>query len=129
MRVNDTSSSVNGQWILVSKFDSSAAGASYWNNNISGAAVVLKTSGKQNGYVDNIKIWTGLGDEPSDTSSLLKSDAAKKCDCHVITASNCSSTEHCKYCSYDTEYLVEHTYNSSNVCTQCGKTQTSIESG
>ena len=32
-------------------------------------ALCLKTGGKIDSYVDNISVWTGLGDEPLDNST------------------------------------------------------------
>ena len=37
--------------------------------------ICLKTGGKMNGYVDNIMVWIGLGDEPADKTVTFKPTA------------------------------------------------------
>lgn len=54
-------------FVLVSKADPSNV-AQYWNM-IDEYAVALKPGGEISGYVDNIAIWTGLGDMPTNTST------------------------------------------------------------
>ena len=54
-------------FVLVSKPDSTANGFQYWNM-IDNYAICLKVGGKIDSYVDNISIWSGLGNEPLDTS-------------------------------------------------------------
>ena len=52
-----------GAFTLVSVHDGSAQGVSYygsWEAN----AICLKTGGAQNGYIDNIAVWTGDGNYP-----------------------------------------------------------------
>ena len=73
-------SSAKGEWVLISKYDSTKSGASYWNPNAGGAGIVLKTGGAQNGYIDNILIWAGTGDEPQNKTDpyLSSSDACHR---------------------------------------------------
>lgn len=60
--------SATGEFICVSKADAGAGGMAYWGL-LDGYAIALKTGGKVDGYVDNIKVWTGTGDEPLDAST------------------------------------------------------------
>ncbi len=70
-----------GEWILVSAYDPTQPGAEYFTPDAGGAAIVLKVSGGQNGYVDNITVWSGTGDEPAHkTGAYLTSSA----ECHRI---------------------------------------------
>lgn len=55
-------------FVCVSKPDASGTGSGYWGL-IENYAICLKTGGKINGYVDNISVWTGLGDQPLDTTT------------------------------------------------------------
>ena len=68
-----------GEWILVSAFDPTQPGAEYFTPDAGGAAMVLKVSGGQNGYVDNITIWSGTGDEPDDKNNAYLTPSA---ECH-----------------------------------------------
>ncbi len=96
-------SSANGEWVLVSQYDSTKSGASYWNPNAGGAGIVLKTGGAQNGYVDNILIWAGTGDEPqSKANPYLTSDAS----CH-------------RFIKVD----------GTTLCALCGRTEAAITDG
>ena len=67
-----------GEWVLVSGHDPSQPGAEYFTPDAGGAAIVLKVSSGQNGYIDNIKIWSGIGDEPDTAEAYLESSA----ECH-----------------------------------------------
>ncbi|MGI6167454.1 MAG: hypothetical protein ACOYIA_04875, partial [Eubacteriales bacterium] len=58
-------------FVCVSKTDpTNANGIFYWNA-ISNYAVALKLGATIDGYLDNIAIWTGLGDMPTDTSTAI----------------------------------------------------------
>lgn len=50
-------------WITVSKTDATSDGWKYWNT-INAYAICLKTRTGTTAYLDNIAIWTGLGDMP-----------------------------------------------------------------
>ena len=56
------------EFVCVSKPDSAGTGSGYWGM-IDNYALCLKTGGKIDSYVDNISVWTGLGDEPLDNST------------------------------------------------------------
>lgn len=71
MRVNTEGYPGSGKWTLVSKGVSTAGAADMFKSEWGGAAMVLKTGGRQNGYIDNIIIWEGTGEEPEDKSSPL----------------------------------------------------------
>jgi hypothetical protein len=58
-------SQANAQFICVSKSDPTAGGILYWNA-IESYAVALKLGSTIDGYLDNIAIWTGLGEMPTD---------------------------------------------------------------
>ncbi len=61
-------SQANAQFICVSKCDASAGGFLYLNS-IESYAVALKLGAAIDGYLDNIAIWTGLGEMPSDKTT------------------------------------------------------------
>lgn len=61
-------SQANAEFVCVSKADSTGSGYLYWNM-IEAYGVALKLGGKIDGFVDNIAIYTGLGDLPSDTTT------------------------------------------------------------
>ena len=69
VRVNDESVTSKGEWVLVSSLDPGALGAPYFKPDSERAGVALKVGGAQSGYVDNIIIWCGTGDEPQDKTS------------------------------------------------------------
>lgn len=73
---------ITNDFVKVSEANEGAAGmiGAYWRMMADpdleqvGApgGVCLKTGGKMNGYVDNIMIWVGLGDEPADKTVTFK---------------------------------------------------------
>lgn len=65
------------EFICVSKYDVGATGAAYWNVT-EDYAVCLKVGGAIDGYVDNIAIWTGLGEMPTDTTTTDYEMAVKQ---------------------------------------------------
>jgi len=96
MRVNDTKYENAGQWILVSETASGSKGALYLDHAVGDGAVVLKVGGAQNGYIDNIAIWLGTGDEPAEKDKGI----LKGAKCH--------------------EYVYDE--NGAKVCMYCGNT-------
>lgn len=62
------------EFVCVSKPDISASGTYYWNA-LEAYALCLKTGAAIDGYVDNIAVWTGLGDMPADTSTTAYTTA------------------------------------------------------
>ncbi len=61
-------SSPTGEFVCVSKADAGAGAMAYWGL-LDSYAIALKTGGKIDSYVDNIKVWTGTGDEPLDATT------------------------------------------------------------
>lgn len=58
----------NAEFVCISKADTQSDGWQYWNA-INAYAICLKTRPNITGYIDNIAIWTGLGDMPTDHST------------------------------------------------------------
>ncbi len=69
-------SQANAEFICVSKPDESTTGYAFWNAT-EDYAVALKVGGSIDGYIDNIAIWTGLGDMPVDTTTAAYENAIK----------------------------------------------------
>ncbi len=67
-------SKAGAQFVCVSKYDLGSTGAIFWNA-IEEYAICLKVGGAIDGYVDNIAVWTGLGDIPADTSTTAYTTA------------------------------------------------------
>jgi hypothetical protein len=67
-------SQANAQFICVSKPDAAGTGALYWNM-IESYAVALKLGTTIDGYLDNVAIWTGLGEMPSDHTTTAYKNA------------------------------------------------------
>ena len=125
MRVNTVGYPGTGKWILVSKSSPAANGASMFDHDKFGAAIVLKTGGKQNGYIDNIIIWTGTGDEPTDKTSALLTSKNTQCSGHRYVGSGiCSDPKYCIYCGDNGGVEAAHDYEavagtSDSICTRC----------
>ena len=64
--------STQKDFTLVSAPNDTAAGAAYWNAWDNGYSVAIKLGGKQNGYLDNICIWTGFGEQPAGKEANFK---------------------------------------------------------
>jgi hypothetical protein len=135
MRVNTEGYPGTGKWILVSKSSPSAGGASSFKPDNFGAAIVLKTGGKQNGYIDNIIIWTGTGDEPTDKTNALLSSKNTKCSGHkYVGTGTCLDPKHCIYCGYNGGVEDSHSYEAvsgvgDSYCTDCHTYRSNNESG
>lgn len=135
IRVNTPGYPGSGKWTVVSKASKSAAGASAWGPDKGGAAIVLKTGGKQNGYVDNILVWTGTGEAPTDLSSPLLNAHKDGCTGHVYVGSGttCSDPIVCKYCGEVLpggagHHFVEYDYTNDRHCTVCGAIESNLDS-
>ncbi|MBQ5649458.1 MAG: hypothetical protein IIV03_04905, partial [Clostridia bacterium] len=100
VRVNDSGYPGSGKWIAVSAIKDGARGSVLPTSEFGGGGILLKVGGKQNGYVDNIIVWLGTGDEPADKSVQYLDSAA----CHKYTEKN-----------------------GEAVCFICGETYKSIE--
>ncbi len=135
LRLNTAGYANTGKWILVSKAASSAGGASSFDPKAGGAAIVLKTGSKINGYVDNIVIWKGLGEEPTNKSSAILSSKDKGCSGHVYSGKGtCADPKICRYCGYISEASTPHNYvavggTGDRKCTICLGFESSISSG
>ncbi len=99
-RVNDKNSYSKGEWVLVSEFDPTQSGKDFWDPALGGYAMAFKTGGQQNGYIDNITIWAGTGDEPADKSAPY---LTSKTTCHKVT-----------------------TIDGKRICALCGKDEAAI---
>lgn len=135
MRVNTAGYPGSGKWTVVSKSSPSGAAFKYFDRDAGGAALILKTGGKQNGYVDNILVWTGTGDAPTDLSSPLVSTSQNNCSGHYYVGSGetCLDPVHCKYCGEVLEGFSGHTFTEfENVrdrcCTTCGAIESNLGS-
>lgn len=67
-------SKADAQFVCVAKYDYASAGAIFWNA-VEEYALCLKVGGAIDGYVDNIAVWTGLGEVPADTSTTAYTTA------------------------------------------------------
>lgn len=65
----------NAEFVCVSKPDAGGNGAFFWQEGTGAYALAIKTGGKMDGYVDNIAVWTGLGDQPLDVSTAAYESA------------------------------------------------------
>ena len=123
MRVNTPGYPGTGKWTLVSK--GSAKATEYFKPESLGGAIVLKTGGKQCGYVDNIIIWEGTGDEPTDKSSPLLTSTTKGCSGHrFVGGESCQNPSKCTYCGAAGSNTKPHNYvsvpgTSDTRCTVC----------
>ncbi len=135
LRLNTEGYPNTGKWILVSKADSSAGGTSCFEPRKGGAAIVLKTGSKINGYVDNIIIWEGVGEEPEDKSSPLLNSKMKGCGGHVyLGEGTCTDPNMCRYCEALSENNRGHKFAavsgiSDQRCVDCLSFKSSVESG
>ncbi len=125
IRTKDTSTTSGGQWVLVSKLAADSAGASYFNPETFEAALALKTGGKQNGYIDNIILWTGTGDEPADKSAPLLTSGNDECYNHTYVPATCFNVRYCRHCDFTVGKILPHDI-VNDVCTMCGKTSEEI---
>ncbi len=103
IRVNTEGFPESGKWTLVSEAKPKSSASVYIDPELGGNAIAIKTGGKQNGYIDNIIIWSGNGDEPADKSSPL---IGSKTKCHQITDDG-----------------------GKRLCILCGKTEAELSGG
>ncbi len=71
MRVNTPGYPGSGKWTLVSVGFIPDSNVTGFNPYVGGSAIALKVGQKQDGYIDNIIVWEGTGDEPEDKSNPL----------------------------------------------------------
>ncbi len=81
IRVNDDGYPGSDVWTLVSESGTDHDAKPFFNRGWSDAALGFKVAGKQNGYIDNIVVWCGNGDEPADKSNPF---LTSKTPCHKI---------------------------------------------
>ncbi len=135
LRVNTEGYPNTGKWVLVSKASDSAAGSKVFKKDYGGAAIVLKTGSKINGYVDNIVIWEGTGEEPEDKSSPLLTSKSSGCSGHIYYGSgSCVDPNACRYCGKLSDNNKGHAYTaveglSDQRCVECLGFKSSIEAG
>lgn len=106
-RVNGDTAS---EWVLLSEFDAKQNGASYFSPDMGGSGFVLKVGGAQNGYIDNIMLWSGTVDAPTDTAAepYLTSDS----ECHRMIAAE--GGELCAFCGR-TQEMIENAWLLSGI--------------
>ncbi len=135
LRLNEEGFSTSGEWILVSKADSRGNGTSYFNPEAGGAALVLKTGGKMDGYIDNITVWEGTGDEPKNKTSPLLTSKTEGCSGHNFKGSGtCLDPNGCIYCGTLSESNKGHVFESvgssdDQKCKECGSFKSAIDKG
>lgn len=136
MRVNTAGYPGTGKWTLVSKYSSSGNAGAYLDFTKFGGAIVLKTGGKQNGYIDNITVWTGTGDEPYDKSSPLFKSSDPGCSGHRFSGGGtCLDPEKCIYCGELSANNAPHAFvhvgteaNTDRVCSVCHVLESNVGS-
>ena len=134
MRVNTAGYPGTGKWTLVSKYSKSGNANAYLDPDKFGGAIVLKTGGKQNGYVDNIIVWTGTGAEPYDKSSPKFRSTDKGCSGHRFAGGGtCLDPEKCIYCGELSANNNPHVFeplgvegNSDRRCSVCSALESNI---
>ena len=125
MRVNTPGYPGSGKWTLVSKASPKAEGSKYLDPANFGGAIVLKTGGRQCGYVDNIIIWEGTGNEPADKSAPLLHSADKGCSGHSFAGgTRCDDPVYCIWCGEAGAGTPAHTFaavagTKDMRCTEC----------
>ncbi len=137
IRLNTEGYSNSGTWVLVSKSSPDAKGAEQFKSSIGGSAIALKIGGKINGYIDNIIVWEGVGDEPEDKSSPLVDSKSDKCSGHSFEGDgSCIDPNKCKYCGELSKNNTngQHDYVElcnvkDSCCTVCDGYKSSVEAG
>ncbi len=135
LRINDEVYANGGKWILVSKANDKANGNSKFTPDAGGAALVLKTGGKMTGYIDNITVWEGTGEEPEDKSSPLLTTASKGCTGHLFKgAGTCTEPNICVYCDTLSDNNKGHVFNDvsgidDKQCSECGSYKSAVDKG
>lgn len=132
IRVNTEGYTGSGKWTLVSSANKASDSFSCFSPDKGGGALALKVGGKQNGYIDNIIVWRGTGEEPEDKSACLVDTLSDECSGHTLVggASSCLDQEHCKYCGLVTT-SVEHSFvpvngDTDRRCADCAVLESEI---
>ncbi len=119
MRTVDKTSASKGEWVLISKAVSDPTDDHLMDKEMYSPTVALKVGGKQNGYIDNIMLWTGTGDEPADKSVSAVKASVKECYNHVILDACCEHPVMCKYCDFKIGEADHHVIVNGS-CKNCG---------
>ncbi len=131
MRVNNEGYPGSGIWTLIS----SGRALESYDPFEGGAAIVLKIGGAQDGYIDNIIIWEGTGDEPADKSAPLLTSDMTVCSGHTFRGEgSCIDPNECIYCGEKGENNQDHTFVTAEggkdaMCSVCYCYKSSLESG
>ncbi len=126
MRTVSKDTASGGKWVLVSKASDESVGQPHFDPYNFTATVALKVGGAQDGYIDNIKIWTGTGEEPTDTTEPLLRSGKSSCYRHALTKSDCEHSAECRYCDYTEGQALGHNYDG-DICKRCERTRVNIE--
>ncbi len=102
-RVNDKNSYSKGEWVLLSEFDPTQSGKDFWDPAAGGYALAFKTGGQVNGYIDNITVWAGTGEEPADKSNPY---LTSKTACHKMA--EIEGKVICTLCGKDEEAIAKN---------------------
>ncbi len=103
VRVNTEGYPGTGVWTQIGKYDAGGNAVECLDPERGGAAMAFKVGGRQNGYIDNIMIWCGNGDEPTDKDfAILTSKTA----CHRF-----------------------YNINGERICVLCQKTEEEAKEG
>ncbi len=135
LRLNDEGFENTGKWILVSKSTNADDATAYRHPEKTGAGIVLKAGGSINGYIDNITIWEGTGEEPQDKRAPLINSHSEGCSGHTYSGSgNCASPGRCVYCgavSLDKEphKFVASATAGEEICSVCQAPKSSVDAG
>ncbi len=92
VRINDEGYPGSGKWTLVSSLNVSDSKQAL-DKEGGGAGLGIKVGGKQNGFIDNIIVWAGNGNEPEDKSNPYLSTADT---CHKLA--KIGNTSRCYLC-------------------------------
>ncbi len=134
IRINDAGYPGSGKWTLVSKASTEGEAEGLFKPELGGAAIVLKTGGKQNGYIDNIVVWEGTGDEPADKSEPLLTSASG-CTRHIYEGvGTCKNPKKCVFCgraraTNASHYFVAVEGTGDAQCTQCSAYESAVKAG
>ena len=132
IRINDAGYPGSGKWTLVSETSSAADAYPYFNTSGSASALALKVGGRQNGYIDNIIVWEGTGEEPADKSAPLVRSSERVCFDHRYeeNAADCTRAYECVYCGVaeaKAHSFAEVEGTDDRVCTVCQRYESNID--
>ncbi len=132
VRLNTAGYDNTGKWILVSRADPTGNATGRFTPETGGAALVLKTGTRIDGYVDNILVWEGTGEEPTDKSAPLVTSKTEGCSGHTyLGTGNCADPSKCRYCGALSETNSGHIYTAlsgvnDKACSVCGALESAV---